>query len=541
MCPDLIVTAISRILKLVFRPRTAYVATVAVFFWLVAAFYLPGKGFTVFVSFGENTAERYLPELKGMDVYIEPESGGYDAQHYAQIAMRPQIRDPELAAAVDNISYRARRILFSWTAWVLGGGDPERVLHVFAMQNIVYWLALAALLLRWFPADSWGNYLRWVAVLFSYGVWFSVRGALVDGPSLLLIAAGVALAEQGRTCWSAVVLGVSGLAKETNILAGGVLLDFKDRTPAGWGKLAVRSALVLLPLAVWVSYLWSIFGGAGGAGERNFAVPLAGFLEKWGQTLAQWDSARPSPLNYPSLLWMITVTVQFLFIVLRPRWDELWWRVGAAFAVLMVFLGAAVWEGEPGAAGRVLLPMGLAFNVLLPRGRAWLAVLLLGNLTIFGIGRNLNLPGYQSFEVSGSPELRLDTASRQRVEVMFTSGWYPPERSRAEYWRWSNGPTAVAIVNPHASTLVADVQFGLRSRAVRQVTIRSSAENTVIWSGAVTDEVVPVDLRGVRFGPGETVWRFETDVPAEVPGPNDSRAVAFSLRNLVIHLERAGE
>jgi hypothetical protein len=517
--------------------RATYVTTVLVFLWLVASFYLPGKGVTAFVMFGENVAGNYLPELKAMDVYVEPASYGYDAQHYAQIAMRPRIGDPELAVAVDNISYRARRILLSWTAWALGGGDPERALHVFALQNVVCWLALAALLLRWFPADSWGNFLRWGAVLFSYGMWFSVRGALVDGPSLLLIAAGVALAEQRRPMWAAVVLGISGLAKETNVLAGGALLDFQDRSLSGWAKNAARGALLVLPLAVWGVYLWSLFGSSDGTGERNFAVPFLGYMEKWRAALAYAAGDRPHPLAYTSVLWMVTVTVQFLFIALRPRWRELWWRVGAAFAVLMIFLGDAVWEGHPGAAGRVLLPMAVAFNILVPRGRRWLAVVLLGNLTVFGLGMNTKLPGYQSFEVNGAKELRADTTSGRRVGALFSAGWHAPERSRGEYWRWSSGDARISLVNPHARALVADVRFGLRSKVARHVTLRSGGPGgNVLWSGKVGDELVKVELRNVPLAAGETYWHFETDQPAQAPNPHDARAVAFSLRNLTITL-----
>jgi hypothetical protein len=520
-------------------PRAAYVATVLIFFWFVAAFYVPGKGFTAMIMFGDRGEWQYLPDLKAMEVYVETDSYGYDAQYYAQIAMRPEVRDPQLALAVDNISYRARRILFSWTAWLLAAGEPQRAVHVFAVQNILCWLVLAALLLRWFPATNWENYLRWTAVLFSYGVWFSVRGALVDGPSLLLIAAGVALAESGRSWWSAIVFGVSGLAKETNILAGGVLIDFRERTLSGWLKMGARGALLILPLALWAGVLWNWFGQSGGTGERNFSLPLAGYFEKWKTTLAQWNGEPRHPLAYTSMLWMIAVSVQFLFIVLRPRWNELWWRVGAAFAVLMVFLGGAVWEGLPGAAGRVLLPMALAFNVLIPRGRIWMVLLILGNLTIFGISPHLKLPPYQSVEIRGTHALMVHEPSGKRLEVSFPTGWHLPERSRGEYWRWSSGPADVRIMNPHPRTVIADVSFGLRSKNSRMVRVKDGDQ--LLWSGQVGDSQSEITLRGVRFAPGETVWRFETDQESLGPDPHDSRLVAFSLRNLVIELLNTAE
>jgi hypothetical protein len=51
--------------------------------------------------------------------------------------------------------------------------------------------------------------------------------------------------------------------------------------------------------------------------------------------------------------------------------------------VMMLCLGTAVWEGFPGAATRVLLPLNLAFNLLAHRVRAGLGWLLAGNLTVF--------------------------------------------------------------------------------------------------------------------------------------------------------------
>jgi hypothetical protein len=515
-------------------PRGAYLATVAVFLWHASAFYVPGKGFTALVIFGDRMEPNYLPELKAMDVYVEPDSHGYDAQYYAQIAMRPEIRDPELYQAVDNLSYRARRILFSWTAWLLSAGDPQGAVHVFAVQNILCWLGLAVLLLRWFPATSLENYLRWVGVLFSYGALFSVRGALVDGPSLLLIASGVALAESGRSWWAAIVLGVSGLAKETNILAGGVLVDLRERMAAGWLKMGVRWLLVLLPLAVWTCVLVSWFGQAGGVGERNFTLPLAGYVEKWAVTLMDWNSQPRQPLAYTSLLWMIAVSVQFLFILLRPRWRDLWWRVGAAFAVLMIFLGDAVWEDHPGAASRVLLPMALAFNVLVPRGRAWVVVLVLGNLTVFSNSPHLRIPPYQSVQIRGDQHLKMHEPSGKRFEVTFPSGWYLPERSRGEYWRWSSGEAEVRIMNPHPHAVYADVSFRLRSKDERTVALKNG--ESLLWSGPVVNANSYVDLQKIVLPPGETVWRFETDRESVKPDPHEVRLVAFSLRNFAIKL-----
>ena len=98
---------------------------------------------------------------------------------------------------------------------------------------------------------------------------------------------------------------------------------------------------------------------------------------------------------------LIALTVQAFFFIFRPRWQDPWWRVGAAYTLLLIFLGDAVWEGYPGAASRVLLPMTLAFNILVPRARRWWAVLVLGNLTVIYSSDTLKPPGSISFAAEG--------------------------------------------------------------------------------------------------------------------------------------------
>jgi len=176
----------------------ACAGAVALFSWCVANFHMPGKGFTYLIYFGARHHAQFLPELKAVEHYEQPESIGYDAQWYVQIAMHPRLTDPVLQAAIDRLSYRSRRILFEWTAWAIGGGNPARVMNVFALQNVACWFILAVLLMRWLPPVSWGNVLRWACILFSFGLIFSVKRALLDGPSLLLTAAAMALIEARR-------------------------------------------------------------------------------------------------------------------------------------------------------------------------------------------------------------------------------------------------------------------------------------------------------------------------------------------------------
>ena len=197
---------------------------------------------------------------------------------------------------------------------------------------------LAALLLRWFPPNGWGNYVRWAATLFCSGLCLSVRSALPDGPSLLLIAGGVALVEMERPWLGAVVLGVAGLGNETNILAGASLAQFRENSWKERTAVAARGLFVLLPLLIWLGCLWHWLGNGSSVGQRNFELPLAGYFGKWKEIHTQFRRGDPSVVAKGSLAMMVALTVQFLFFAFRPRWKETWWRVGAAYSVLMLFL-----------------------------------------------------------------------------------------------------------------------------------------------------------------------------------------------------------
>ena len=406
------------------------------------------------------------------------------------------------------------------------------------MQNIVCWFLLAAVLLYWFPPTLWGNFFRWFGVMFSFGLCFSVRGSLVDGPSLLLIAVGMILAERGRSWWAAGVLGLAGLGKETNIIAGATFAPANARDRRGWLRAIAQGLLVVAPLAVWMVILKLWLGNGGDAGARNFSLPLVGYFNKWVETWAVFKTDDAGSIGLWSALMLVALTAQCLFFVLRPRWSEAWWRAGIGYAVLLVVLGDAVWEGYPGAASRVLLPMTLAFNILVPRGRAWWVLLLLGNLTVFFSSETLKPPGRESFRLEGPRALRMVEATGRTVEAIFKEEeWYLPERSRFDYWRWSRGAAEVVLRNPHPFPIQVDIAFDLKSSDERKVSVRAAvAGGAVLWAGETVHTLRGVELNGVRLPPGDTVWRFDTDKAAQFPSNGDPRKVAFSLRNLEIRV-----
>src|SRR6185503_15626093 len=147
--------------------RGVTIALVILFLVSVSRFYHPGTGFTALVGFPAG-ANSEAPSLREVPHFTYPPWASYDGQFYAQRALDPFCRDPLVDHAIDLPPFRARRILFSWTAYALGLGRPAWIIEVYALQNVVCWLLLAWLLARWIPPTSGRGLALWTACLFSH-------------------------------------------------------------------------------------------------------------------------------------------------------------------------------------------------------------------------------------------------------------------------------------------------------------------------------------------------------------------------------------
>ncbi len=514
-----------------------YAAVVGLFLWTLAQFYIPGKGLSYLIAFGARQEEARLSKVRKLDYFITKGSDGYDAQYYVQIAMDPSLQNQALKRAVDSLPYRGRRILFAATAYAFGLGQPAWILQAFALQNVVTWFLLAALLLHWFPPRSWDNFFRWAGVLLSFGVCLSFRNALFDGPSLLLIAFGVYLLDQGRPWWSTAAFALGGLGKETNLLGSAALLPRFTDGGRAWGLAILRGLLTVLPLALWVLYIALTVGGkVGDAGARNFDLPFFAYGRKLRdvfEALPEISAANPGALW--SLCLLVALTVQFLYLVLRPQWTQAWWRIGITYAVLLVFLGDAVWEGYPGAASRVLLPMQLAFNVLVPAGRVWRLVLVLGNLTLLAAPAALESPAGEGYVLRG-PDTLVYGVGRQKFSLDFGEDWYPVERHNNDYWCWSASSATITVHNPQPVPLVVRLRFILSADVSRNVSLRANGQG--LWSGeADRHSSVEVTLNDVVLPAGTSLLEFLTDTPPALIG-SDPRLLAFRVQNLRVDVQR---
>ena len=334
----------------------------------VARFYHPGTGFTALIGFPPAGATEPAV-LKSIPHYQYPAYASYDGQFYVQRALDPLLRDPDVDHGMDLAPFRARRILFSWTAYALGLGRPAWILDAYALQNVVCWVVIAVLLTRWLSPSSWRGLLLWTACLFSHGLLWSVRFALLDGPSLMLTMWAVAMAERERGVASAAIVGINALGRETNILV--TLAQPTPHTRAAWIRAGVGLVLAVLPLLIWMDYLRSIYRSTTLAGTDTFVFVGAGLLRNWRVVLGGLGSSHSAlAALFPACI-LASVATQAAYIFIRRDYATPWWRVACGYAVMLLFLDPVLVAPSTGAITRVMLPLTLGFNILLGReGRA---------------------------------------------------------------------------------------------------------------------------------------------------------------------------
>lgn len=357
---------------------------------LVLAKFSPQTAFTSLIRFGETWQERRLDSLRQLPLATVPGSSGYDGQFYAQVALDPLLLDPTLPAALDAPSYRARRILVPAIAAIAGLGNAWWTLQAYALLNALCWFALGWLLYRQIDPDREHAFARWAGCMFSLGVLDSVRQSLVDLPALLMLVLATTAFTKAYSSRSALWLALANLAKETSLLGSFALLAGKPLHPLTWRHAAMALLSAALPLALWSVYVQQRFASAPGTdGLGNFTWPLLGLFAQVKNALREVSLGNLDSRYMFSLVGVAGLGTQAWVLWRSPHPQSPWWRIGAAYSILLVFLSPWVWSGY-WAAFRAVLPMTIAYNLLLPAGRSFWPLWILGNLTMLhGVWRFL--------------------------------------------------------------------------------------------------------------------------------------------------------
>mgnify|MGYP001546962198 CR=1 FL=1 len=359
-----------------------YLAVTALVLSLVATKWDRQTGFTSLLRFGDHWHALRLPVLQPLPVAKAEGSGGYDGQFYAQLAVDPLLRAPELKQSLDGPEYRARRIFMPWVAALLGFNRPWWTLQIFALLNVAAWVVVAWLLRREIADDSGCGLARWSACVLSLGAMESVRQSLVDLPALALTLWAVSALRGGRLRRSMLIWPLAVLTKETAMISVGAVQGWPMRQPGAIRRTAIGLMLAALPLALWLVYVDARLGHSSGSGlPGNFDWPglaLSAQVTGWVGQLTQGDW---SDRAVYALIGVVALAVQGVVVVRQWQPESIWWRIGVAHVALMLVLGEWVWSGY-WAGARALLPLTVAFNLLLPAGRGFWPLWIAGNLSL---------------------------------------------------------------------------------------------------------------------------------------------------------------
>ncbi len=506
---------------------TAGLVAIAVFAGLAGRFWHPYYGFTKFVQLDEADARSGIPEIRRHPVFTYAGFNGYDGAAYTQIAFHPLLDSPDLQPALGNVPYRARRILGSALAWLLAGGDPARIASTYAALNLGVWLALAALLWRVLPVTDARSFVAWSGVLFSAGALHSVRLALTDLLAATLATAALGLAERGRTGGALGVLASAGLARETALAAVVGLWRGPWTTPRPWIANVVRTGLVAAPLFAWILYVrWK--AGPAAQGFGNFTWPVVGWLEKFGAAISDFAALADFRwLTTTTLLATLALTVQAIFFLRERRWSDAWWRVGASGVAMMALLGTPVWEGHPGAATRVLLPMAVAFAVVAVRTQARWRWIIGGSLTVFsGVLALWHVPHEPR-------ELAAGRFSGGSYLAKLGDGWYGAERDSKRTWSWAATRATVVIASTARPADTSVVRLKLRAFTARRIEVRW--RETLLWEGTVGEKLESIPVK-VTWPAGEPL---ALEISSTIPGAAenthpDARTLGFALYGVAL-------
>ncbi len=378
-------------------PRHAWPCLAAAVFVLamVATRYDATTGLTRLLRFGDRLDERRLPELKNLPLHVYPGSG-YDGQYYAQLAVDPDVRHPDVTHAMDYARYRPRRILLPAVVHVLtgGGARPWITINAYALANLVVWLGFGWLLWRVVEPFGWRGSAVWLACMLGVGALDSVRMALTDLPATMLIFLAVSAAQSGRR-WPAVgAMAAAVLTRDTALLAAGVASGGDLRSARTWGRHALNGLIMVLPVVAWTAWITLVVPAGTTTGFGHFAWPFVGLIHQLAICGRELLSGNLDSRYLFGFIAVFSLGWQALFVLREINWTALaanpWLRVALPFALFYFVIGDAVWHGY-WAVARTCLPLTFAFNLLLlPRGRGFWLHLIAGNLCLLhGVYRML--------------------------------------------------------------------------------------------------------------------------------------------------------
>ncbi len=506
--------------------------------------YSPEFGITRLIVIGHEFDGRGLAVFRSTPKYMGPsDRWGFDGQFYAELALDPLLRDPQLKIALDDPPYRSRRILTSWLAWVGGLGRPFWVLNAYASLNLVSWVGLAAMMIVLFRPHGWAGLAGFAAMLMTCGIIESMRSSLTDLPGFTLMTLAMMIGGAGGSA----ALALAVLTREPNILGIVGLWDYRPPWLATVRRNVLYGVIAALPFALWIAYVTSRFPPESSIAGDNLTWPFRGVMGKLGEfsvhavngdiAWRKWYSAFFTSEPLHALLTIIAMLTQSVYLLTHREWNNRIWRVGAIFVPFFFCISSIPWESHF-TITRHALPITLAFNLVLAMRarRGWLAWFLLGNCFVpYGI-HQFALHARNGAEAPVEYRIASTRLSAPALRVQFDRGWSGEEWTRKHTWRWGVATHAALIIsNPAAQPVEAGLSFTTASISRRDLMI--SVRGAGVWSKRSMQAPLLVQTGRFLLPPGDTVVRFDSTTPPVPSGnPGDDRTLSFLVKDLKIDL-----
>lgn len=528
-------------------PRWLFALVAAAAFGFLLRVYIgiwtPEHGITKFLRVGTEFNDRGTEVFRATPKYMDPYPAhrwGFDGQLYAEMALDPLLRDPQLHVALDDPPYRGQRILLSWLAWALGLGKPFWILNAYAALNLIFWVGFAWLGARLFMPHGWAGLAGYAAILLTCGVIESMQASLTDLPAFTLILA--ALMAGGKA--GAVILALAALARTPSLIGFVGLAELPPPWREALRKNIVLGLIAAVPIALWVAYvLWRFWGRQVGLDGGNLTQPMQGIMEKLGEFSV---TATHGPIRWHrfffelyksyalhALLTIVAVMTQSIYVVLHREWRDPLWRWGAVTVAYFSCISFLSWESHF-TVTRHALPITLLFNLLLAKRptRAWLIWFLLGNCFVpFGIRNFDSLRDVHSPAPLPEFEIVASAGKNAPVDLSYGAGWSSQQWSPDTTWRWATGETATLVLHNRGSRPArGELRFITRTLVPRVLEIKRG--NTSVFREKLAAGRHVLAVRNLQLAPGETRLAFSTDEPPNKPDDGTpGERVTFKVEN----------
>ena len=274
---------------------------------------------------------------------------GYDGQFYYRLALQPW----NLAWSAHGITFdyalRRQRIMYSWLAWIVSGGQAAAVPYALVVVNIVMVALMGLFSGRW--AQSLGRHALWGLLPAGYfGMVWTLDRDLTEITAITLVVAGIVAWRSSRFLLAGLAFSGAVLSRETAMLVVAALLVTRFlelvRRRGGLGRQDVAWAAPLLVFTGWQAMCLAVYGRLPLTSENeNAGKPLTGAFH----AVVGWTE-HPRLTNLLELIQLavLVATIVLALLHLRDTRSSSFERLAFVFAILLLLaLSSQIWNNDP--------------------------------------------------------------------------------------------------------------------------------------------------------------------------------------------------